>query len=434
MTVLYDEMVEQCSMVVRKIGRTRSGEIAAHRVLSSDRVTPAQTVACLARPTAEAVAGRRIVVAQDTTEVNFPGRLSRGLGPAGRTGKTPGFFLHASIAVDAEAECVLGLVGAEIWTRKAEATTARRERMLKDKESLRWLTAAEQAVERLHTAAEIVVVGDRESDFYALFARRPPAGQLLVRAAQNRGLDDGTKLFAAAEAWPDLGSQTIQVSPRGVGDAGREARLVLRAGTVTLRRPLHARREGDPDSLCVTLVEAIETAPPPGKTPLHWRLLSTLPAATAAEAAEIVRLYRLRWRIEQTFRMLKSDGLRIEECQTAEPHRLFNLAALAIAAAVRVIQLVDARDGSSRPASDVASPAQIAAAHALCPGLEGKTERQRNRHPPGSLAWITWIVARLGGWNCYYRPPGPKTVRDGWARFAAIAEGFALTQKVGQDV
>ena len=219
-----------------------------------------------------------------------------------------------------------------------------------------------------------------------------------------------------------------------MGDAGREARLVLRAGTVTLRRPLHARREGDPDSLCVTLVEAIETAPPPGKKPLHWRLLSTLPAATAAEAAEIVRLYRLRWRIEQTFRMLKSDGLRIEECQTAEPHRLFNLAALAIAAAVRVIQLVDARDGSSRPASDVASPTQIAAAHALCPGLEGKTERQRNRHPPGSLAWITWIVARLGGWNCYYRPPGPKTVRDGWARFAAIAEGFALTQKVGQDV
>ena len=28
--------------------------------------------------------------------------------------------------------------------------------------------------------------------------------------------------------------------------------------------------------------------------------------------------------------------------------------------------------------------------------------------PPRSLAWLAWIIARLGGWNCYYKPPGPK--------------------------
>ena len=60
------------------------------------------------------------------------------------------------------------------------------------------------------------------------------------------------------------------------------------------------------------------------------------------------------------------------------------------------------------------------------PTLEGKTERQRNPHPKDSLAWVSWIVARLGGWNCYYKPPGPKTMRQGRYRFAAIAEGFAL--------
>ncbi len=116
--------------------------------------------------------------------------------------------------------------------------------------------------------------------------------------------------------------------------------------------------------------------------------------------------------------MLKSDGLKIEEAQTFDPHRLFNLAALAMGAAVRIIQLVDARDGSNRPAGDVASDAEIAAAAALCPTLEGKTGRQRNPHPKDSLAWLSWIVARLGGWNCYYKPPGPKTMRQGWDRFA----------------
>jgi len=92
------------------------------------------------------------------------------------------------------------------------------------------------------------------------------------------------------------------------------------------------------------------------------------------------------------------------------------------------------RDGSARPASDVADPPQIAAARVLCGTLEGVTERQRKPHPSGSLAWLSWIVARLGGWNCYYKPPGPKTMRDGWQRFAAIAEGYHLAQAASQNV
>jgi hypothetical protein len=449
---LYGAIVEQTSLVIRKLGADRGGELAAHRVLSSPRVTPAETLDCLTRPTAQAVAGRRIVAAQDTTEVNFRGRQSRGLGPAGnrdpRRAPTPGFFIHATVAVDADEDTVLGLVDAEIWTRDSAAPSdrrqnmqrqsMRRQRILADKESQRWLTAAETAADRLREAAEIVVTGDRESDIYALFGRRPANVHLLVRAAQNRALDDGTMLFDAAAGWPAPSPATpsrasVQVPPRGPGDRGRTATVGVRSGNVMLRRPRNARREGDPACLEVTLVEAVEIDPPPGTEPLHWRLLTTLPARNAAEAWEIVRMYRLRWRIEQTFRMLKTHGLCLEDVQTAEPHRLFNLAALATGAAVRIIQLVDARDGSSRPAGDVASPQQIAAAAALCPSLEGRTERQRNPHAMGSLAWISWIIARLGGWNCYYKPPGPKTMRDGWQRFAAIAEGFALAQ-ANQDV
>ena len=161
---------------------------------------------------------------------------------------------------------------------------------------------------------------------------------------------------------------------------------------------------------------------------------TTLPETDLAAAIDVVSLYRLRWRIEQCFRMLKSDGLDLEAVQTSDPHRLFNLATLAAGAAVRIIQLVDARDGSPRPADDVASEGEIAAATALCPKLEGKTERQRNSHPPRSLAWLAWIIARLGGWNCYYKPPGPKTMRRGWDRFAAIAEGFTLAHAAPRNV
>jgi hypothetical protein len=374
------------------------------------------------------------VVAQDTTEVNYPGRAFRGLGPAGRTGATPGFFIHAAVAVDADNEAVLGPVDAKIWTRAGKGVRDRRQRGLEDKEAHRWLAVAELTSELFAAARERIVVGDRESDIYALFARRPSDVHLVVRCAQNRTLIDNQLLFEAPRAWPVLGCQAVKVPPRGPGDLGRVAKVELRAGVVEMRRPRHGRREGDAESLSVSLVEAVEIDAPKGVKPLHWLLTTTLPVGDLAAAVDVVQLYRLRWRIEQCFRMLKSDGLRLEETQTVDPHRLFNLAALAVGAAIRIIQLVDARDGSDRPASDVASAAEIATATALCPTLEGKTARQRNPHPKNSLAWLSWVVARLGGWNCYYKPPGPKTMRQGWDRFAAISEGFALATAEAQDL
>jgi hypothetical protein len=181
-----------------------------------------------------------------------------------------------------------------------------------------------------------------------------------------------------------------------------------------------------PKAIEITLVEAREVEAPAGKAPLLWRLLTTHGVADAAQAEEIVQLYRLRWRIEQTFRTLKSDGLALEDSQLVDAERLFNLAAIALAAAVRTIQLVDARDGSPRPAADVIDDAFAVPLERLSRKLEGKTERQKNPHPPGSLAFVAWIAARLGGWNCYYKPPGPKTMRYGWNQLAARLEGYAL--------
>jgi hypothetical protein len=422
---LQQAMVSHSSVVVRQLGKDRAGEMSGHRVLSSEAVSPEEIISCAARRTAASAAGRRIVVAQDTTEVNFPGRQRRTLGPAGRTGKTPGFYVHAGVAIDVESEAVLGVAHAVIWTRSGKPVADRRTRLFEEKESARWLEMARVASERLDAAAERIVVGDSESDIYAVFASLPDGTNMVVRACQNRALEDGSLLFDAPRSWQVLGCQKVKVAPRGPGDAGRMAKVELRAGIVRLKQPRHGKREGADKQLTLTMVECLEIAPPLGVKPLHWRLLTSLAAADLAAAVGVVQCYRLRWRIEQTFRMLKSDGLDIEEAQTYEPHRLFNLTALALTAAIRVIQLVDARDGSSRPATDVASDTEIAAAAVIGPTLEGKTDRQRNPHPKHSLAWLSWIVARLGGWNCYYKPPGPKTMRQGWDRFAAMAEGFA---------
>src|SRR5258707_724789 len=222
----------------------------------------------------------------------------------------------------------------------------------------------------------------------------------------------------------------VRVPPHRRGELARIARVSVKAGRVCIAKPGNRANSADPASVTLTLVEVHEIDPPKGHNPIVWRLLTTMPVCGQPDeftaANEIVQLYRLRWRIEQTFRAMKSDGLCLEETQVQEASRLFKLTAIALVAAARTIQLVDARDGSARPASDVADQGLIAAAEAIGPTLEGSTARQKNPYQPGSLSWLSWIIAHLGGWNCYYKPPGPKTMRAGWNELAAMAVGYAL--------
>jgi hypothetical protein len=424
---LIDRVAAAGTLVLRQLGKTRAGEKAVHRFLSSPYVSVERIVETLPARTAAQCAGRRVLAVQDTSEINFGGRdkKRRGFGPAG-DGQTPGFFIHPVIAVDVESEAVVGLVDAEIWTRSAGRVPSRRSRAIEDKESMRWLSGCQAAASVLSGAAAVTMAADRESDIYLLFARKPERLDLIVRASQDRSLAGGGTVFGALAGAETLSRSDVRVAPRGPGDKGRIASVETRAGTVRLARPRTLRSPETPDTVELTLVEARETQAPNGKTPLLWRLLTTRKVTSAAEADEVVQLYRLRWRIEQIFRGLKSDGLALDDSQVIDAERMFNLTAIGLAGAIRTIQLVDARDGGPRPSTDVIDANFAAALERLSKKLEGKTLRQKNPHPPGSLAFVSWIAARLGGWNCYYKPPGVKTMHNGWRHLAATLEGYAL--------
>ena len=65
--------------------------------------------------------------------------------------------------------------------------------------------------------------------------------------------------------------------------------------------------------------------------------------------------------------------------------------------------------------------------------MEGKTEKQKNPHPPQTLSWASWVIARLGGWKGYASesPPGPITMLRGLTKFEAQFQGWLLAH---QDV
>jgi hypothetical protein len=426
---LLDRIVASGSLKLREFGQTRAGEMAAHRLLSSEDFDPTALLVPHVARTAAACRGRRVVAAQDTSEINFDRsrRPAAGLGPTGNR-DIRGFFVHPVVAVDADAETLLGVAGARIWTRGDDPTPDHRSLPFDEKESRRWLEAAELAARHLGSVAtQVVVVADREGDIYPMFARCPEAVDLVVRATHDRILASGGTLFAAPAAWPLLGTAHVKVAPKRPGERGRTASVALKVGTVRVKRPKTTPDRFDPATLTLGLVEVREaTAPKGAGKPLLWHLLTTLPVATLADAQEVVRLYRLRWRIEEVFRIMKRDGLDIEDSQLETAGRLMNLAALALVAAARTIQLVDARDGSVRPATDVIAPEEIEAAAAISAALEGATARQRNPHPKASLAWLSWIAARLGGGNCYYKPPGPKTMARGCDRLIDRIAGYRL--------
>src|SRR5476651_1634303 len=153
----------------------------------------------------------------------------------------------------------------------------------------------------------------------------------------------------------------------------------MRYGEVEICRPRDERDRSLPKAVRLRLIDVREVNPPEGVEPLHWRLLTTHDVAEAEKAWQIVDWYQARWVIEQLFRVMKSQGLQLEDSQLASAERLVKLAAVATKAACVDIQLTQGRDGSDQmPASNAFTELEIDTLAALGPTLQGKTERQQN--------------------------------------------------------
>ena len=179
--------------------------------------------------------------------------------------------------------------------------------------------------------------------------------------------------------------------------------------------------------MMLTLVDVREVSPLEGGEPVHWRLLTTRTVESPAEARRIVDLYRMRWSIEEFFLTLKTAGFDIERADIGDPQVMIKFVVAATIAAVTVMQLVKAREGTTdRQLADAFDPDDQPILEALSAKLEGRTARQKNPYPKGSLAFAAWVIARLGGWDGYYGKPGPKTMRWGLDDFQRIKFGASL--------
>lgn len=445
-SLLYSRMIERGTVCLRQLSDDRATQRRFHRLLEHHSVTSGEITRYGSMRTAQAAAGRHVLAIQDTSELNYSAHARRtsGLGDISKNSGC-GLFIHPVLAVDAESNACLGIAHQVTWVRDPHRATKRGRRAIEEKESMCWLEGAQGAGRCLEKAELVTMVADRESDIYEMWDRIPDGHlHLLTRARCDRPIEEGGTLFAWLDSQPAMACKILDVSARPAGKAFRStdgerkgartahrARMELRYGRVKIRRPQGCRaRQASIALTVVDLRERPETVVP-GEQPVHWILLTTHEVTASEQAFQLLNWYEQRWQIEQLFRTLKRQGLALESSQLEEASELVKLASIATLVATRTLQLINARDGQTQqPASDAFDDDEVEVLGKLQGSLQGRTAKQKDPHPMHSMAWASWIIARLGGWTGYASEakPGPITMLHGLQRFDSMVHGWKLAK------
>ncbi|WP_235811656.1 IS4 family transposase [Myroides odoratimimus] len=166
-------------------------------------------------------------------------------------------------------------------------------------------------------STKITVIADRESDIYEFLATVPnDRCDVLIRSSANRILEtEEMRLHEKMCSLPIKHIYNIKVQGNHKRK-NREAKMELRYDSVEIKCP-HNLKADQPKSLtvsCVYVVENSETVPK-GESPIEWRLLTTHEVESNEIAMLCVEWYKQRWYIEEVFRLIKSEGLKIESTQ-----------------------------------------------------------------------------------------------------------------------
>jgi Transposase DNA-binding/Transposase Tn5 dimerisation domain len=412
---------------------------AAYRFFDNDKTSFENVVDPHIQRSRERVAAHPVVLlVQDTSEIDLTRPQNQVAGAGDLDGSRRGFLLHEMQAFTPEG-IPLGTVWAEILNRTegvshaspAEKREERKHLPIEEKESMRWLTGLRQAqkLAQQAPATQCICVGDSEADIYELFAeeRGEPPVHWLIRACQDRALQGPRPQPHVRDqvlATPVLYEVDLLVRGRQAKTAAedrarrqnrqtRQAKVEVRAATVTLRPPPREDRKLAPVTVNVVLVS--EANPPPGEKPVEWILVTTLAIDAPQQVRTIVEYYCVRWRIEIFFRTLKS-GCRIEERRFEHVERVLPCLAVCLIVAWRTLFVCHlGRECPDLDCEVVFEPSEWKAVWVA-------VHRKKPPRKPPRLLEMVHLVASLGGY--VERPksePGTQTLWIGLQRTYDLA-------------
>lgn len=462
---LLTRMGKRNSVILSKLSETESEEAQFGRFVNNEKVNPDRLIAQYWKSLQVDWGGKHLLMISDTSTVSYKVRANREqLGPLTSTKKKEGFDIHPTIMMNANTGSCYGLGAIEFFqnhrshSEKEAAEWQKRHKQrhllaFEEKRSFKWFSSPRTAIQNCPDANKYTLIGDRESDTYELMDKTLAEGwEFVYRSKQNRVVVDEEEeregkltgkrskkkakntLYSTIAQWKVQDSYFVDCKKTDKRSA-HEAKLELKFGKIVFKRPNSRNKAKLKEQLPVYVVEVQESVDTvlSGEPPIRWILLTSHIVESVDDALQIIKWYRWRWTIEQSFRTLKLGGLDIESAQMRTYHGLKNICTLALTSALQVMQLVQARDGNSKEeAIHVFLPEERVCIEALNKKLNGTTEKSKNPYPPESLAFAAWVIARLGGWKGYKKrkPPGPITFIEGLKRFYDILEGMYLMKTI----
>ncbi len=386
------------------------------------------------------------LLVQDGTDLNFATRQGcEGLGMIGcNTGSsgTSGLHLHTTFAVSGDG-VPLGVVNLEF---DAPDGGDDRDRPVEERKTGRWLRGLRHSIAAAKEldGVKAVAVMDREGDAFDVLHEHRAAGcrrlALLVRARHDRSFGRGRpKLFERVRTAPEGGQFSLTVErlsgrrstgaqKASVGRARRQAQVSLRWLTREIPPPAHTRAHFGAQPVVLTAIHAGEVdRPDDGSQPVSWTLLTTLPVTSLHQAREVVRLYGLRWRIEDWHRILKS-GCKVETIAHRTGGRIERAVAINAVMAWRIAALTHlARTEPELPARTAFTDIELA--------LLKDFAHVRKLPPPEDLSAAFRLVATMGGYLNRSKdgPPGAEITWNGQAALSFTAWMLGHSVDAGDD-
>ena len=443
-----DRIEEKQTVSLRKLSDLRNEEVQFGRFIGNKNVTVEILEQELYTKMEDNCCESHCLLIEDTSQIGFSlERSINGLGKVDK-GQIKGFYIHPVLAIDAENFGCDGIASLEFVTRPftEEKLTRKQKNAIKystafeDKESYRWFSSIKKALPHCSKAKMKTVVADREADIYPLLtALKEELGvEYVIRSRFDRPTENGTSILQEVESWSEESCYQIKV-PATDKRSAHTAKMVVKFGKVVLKKSSSKTLRKQPDTHTTYIVEVkeMQESVVNNESPIHWVLATSHKVESTEMALQIVEWYKQRWNIEQIFRTLKSKGLQIESSQLDDYGKLKKLTILALIAAVKVMQLIRARQGDTKQEIGVVFDKEEQECMVMLNNkLEGKTEKLKNPFSPKTLAFAAWVIARLAGWSGYasHRPAGPIDFLIGLQRFNDRFEGFLMAKNAFKDV
>jgi hypothetical protein len=411
-----------------------------YRFVNNKHVTAQDVLKPHVAHTVERVSASReavVVVAHDTTGLEFAGSGRKGLGRMLRSER--GFYGHFSLAVKPDEQREpLGILSFIPVVRNEEheqqTTTAMQRNP--DKEYLRWIQGIEQSEKQLTGVKRIIHVADRESDSYEIISKllSKECG-FVLRLKFNRNVvadEQLAKLYDILQQARGLAEREVPLQFRQEHKSpatrklhpprdARLATLVFGAKRVRLIRPVALSRKDYPDFLDVHVVRVWEPNPPLGEDPIEWKLVTAEPVDSPEQILRVVDYYRCRWRIEEFNKALKT-GCKAEARQLIELDALLNALAILIPIAWAILHLRTlANSAEPPPASAVLTDTQTKVLNA-----HPKTKKLFRTDRPATCRDALHAVAALGGHLKRNGAPGWLTILRGYKTLTDLVLGWEL--------